>query len=77
MRDKSSETLVAKFIDELTKARKERGISHAKLAEKTGLSRSIISYTENARSTPSILTCVRIAKALGVRIGDVFNKFDK
>jgi len=77
MSDKSSETLTAKFIEELTKVRKERGISHEKLAEKTGLSRSTISFTESGRTMPTVLTCVRIAKALGIRIGDLFNKFDK
>jgi transcriptional regulator with XRE-family HTH domain len=77
MRDKSSETLTAKLVAELAKLRKEHGISHEKLAEKTGLSRATISYTESGKSMPTILTCVRIAKALGVRLSDVLSKFDK
>ena len=77
MRDKYSESLVEKIIDGLTKARKEQGISHEKLAKKTGLSRSAISFIESHKRMPTILTCIRIAKALGIRLGDVLNRFEK
>ena len=68
---------VFNYIDALTKARKQQGISHEKLAKKTGLSRSAISFIERHRRMPTILSCARIAKALGVRLGDLFNSFEK
>lgn len=77
MRDKSSELLVEKVIDALTKARKEQGISHEKLAKKTGLSRPAISYIESHKRIPTILSCVKIAKALGVNLGDLIRKHEK
>ncbi len=77
MRDKYSETLAGKLIDELTKIRKEQGLSHEKLAEKTTMSRAAISFIESHKRIPTILSCIRIAKALEVRLGDLINKFDK
>lgn len=77
MRNKYSELLVEKVIDELRKARKEQGISHDKLAEKTGLSRAAISYMEAHKRMPTILTCVKIAKALNIKLGDILNHFEK
>lgn len=77
MRDKSSETLVEKLVNELARLRKEQGMSHEKLAEKSGLSRPAVSFIESHKRTPTILTCVRMAKALGVRLSDLLVKFEK
>ena len=77
MRDKALESQVEKVIDAFTKARKEQGISHEKLAKKTGLSRSAISFIESRKRMPTILSCARIAKALGIRLGDLLNRFEK
>ncbi len=77
MRDKSLETIAAKIMDELKKARLAQKISHEKLAALTGLSRSAISFIESHQRTPTILTCLKIAKALGVRLGDILNRIEK
>lgn len=76
MRDTSSESLVKNVVDELTRLRKEQGLSHEKLAEKTGLSRAAISYIENHHRVPTLLSCARIAKALDARLSDVLAKFE-
>lgn len=77
MRDKQAELQVEKVIDELTKARKQQGLSHEKLAAKTGLSRSAISFIESHKRMPTILSCVKIARALGLNFGDLLNSFEK
>ena len=77
MRDKSSESLIEKVVNEFARIRKEQGLSHETLAEKVGVSRPAISFIESHKRIPTILTCAKIAKALGVKLGDVLNKFEK
>ncbi|MCB1784494.1 MAG: helix-turn-helix transcriptional regulator [Alphaproteobacteria bacterium] len=54
--------------------RKERGVSHDKLAEMTGLSRATISFVENHKRNPTLITCLKIAKALDVDLADIMRK---
>lgn len=77
MRDKAVEQLTSKIVDELATARKAQGISHETLAEMTGMSRAGISFVESHKNTPTLTTCLKIAKALKVRLGDILNKFEK
>jgi transcriptional regulator with XRE-family HTH domain len=77
MKDKSSELLVERVVNELTQLRKAQGLSHEKLAEKTGLSRPAISFIESHKRVPTILTCAKIAKALGARLADIIDKFER
>ncbi len=77
MRDKSSESLVEKVIDELARQRKAKGLSHEKMAEKTGVSRPAISFIESHKRVPTLLTAIRMAKALGIRLSDVIARFEK
>lgn len=77
MRDKSAELLIEKLVNEFTRLRKEQGLSHDALAEKVGVSRPAISFIESHKRVPTILTCAKIAKALGVRLGDLLLKFEK
>ena len=77
MRDKTAETLIAKVVDELSRIRKEQGMSHDKLALKTGLSRSAISFIESHKRSPTLVNCAKISKALGARLADILDKFEK
>ncbi len=77
MADKHAEQLLKKVVDELMKARKEQGISHEKLAAKAGLSRPAISFIEAHKYSPTMLSCLKIAKALGLRLGDILNRLEK
>lgn len=56
------------IVEAIVKARKEQGISHEKLSEKSGLSRTAISYIESRKSTPSIVTCMKLCKALDLKL---------
>ncbi len=71
MRDKESEKLAAKIVSELMKVRIEKGVSHEKLAEMTGLSRATISFVENEKRKPKLETCLKIAKALDVDLANI------
>lgn len=55
--------------------RKEAGFSQEKLAEKADLSTVFISRIERGVESPSVDNLVKIAKALGVRVGDLLDGF--
>jgi transcriptional regulator with XRE-family HTH domain len=51
--------------------REERGISQVQLAEATGLEQSWISHVERGARNPTWQNVVRLAKGLGVGIGEL------
>lgn len=77
MTDEASDLLVEKIVDELTRLRKEKGLSHEKMAEKTGLSRPAISFIESHKHIPTLLNCARMAKALDVSLGELIVKLEQ
>ena len=56
----------------IRKLRQRRNLTLREVSELSGLSKSLLSQIENETSAPPIPTLVRIAKALGVKIGDFF-----
>ena len=64
MKIDESRQIVSKLVFYLKKIRKEQGISHEKLAERSGVSRQAISKIESGERIPSILTCLKLAKGL-------------
>ena len=52
--------------------RSERGLQQRQLAEKAGLTPSMVSQIESGRLTPSLPTLGKVAAALGVAIGSLF-----
>lgn len=61
---------IGKRIAEL---RKKAGLTQEQLAVKTNLNRTFIGYIEKGNRSPSVETTNKIARALGVKIGDIFN----
>ena len=53
-------------------ARAGRGLSQASLAEQVGVTRQTISAVESGDYNPTIALCVRICRALGVTLDDLF-----
>ena len=53
--------------------RGERGLQQRQLAEKAGLTPSMVSQIESGRLTPSLHTLGRVAAALGVPIATLFD----
>ena len=52
-------------------------MSHDKLANATGLSRPAISLIESGKRQPTLLTCIKIATALGLSLGELLIKAEK
>lgn len=52
--------------------RLKRNMTQEKLAEKTGLSVTFVGLIERGENIPSVKTCNRIAKALGVSLDELF-----
>jgi len=50
--------------------REQKGLSLKELAELTGFSTALLSQMENHLVSPSLGTMIKLAKALGVRVGD-------
>ena len=71
------EKILDRIVSEIIKERKKQGISHEKLAEMSGISRSAISFIENRKSTPTIITCMKICDALEIRLSEILQKVDK
>jgi len=76
MRDKISEKAVSHLIDEFIRLRKEQKLSHEKLAQSVGLTRPAISLIESKKRVPTILTCFKIASALGLSLATIIQKIE-
>ena len=54
-------------------ARNDKGISLVKLSQMTGISKSTLNNIENEKVSPTVAELEAIAKALDVRITDLFD----
>jgi XRE family transcriptional regulator, regulator of sulfur utilization len=54
--------------------REQAGVSQEKLGLLSGLHRTYIGAIERGERNPSVLSLEKIAKALKVRVGDLFNE---
>lgn len=57
----------------LQKIRWEKNLSQKTLSQKSGVSQSVISSVENGLTTPNLSTALRLAKALGVSVEEIFS----
>lgn len=76
MKNKKAEKIVLKLLNEFERIRREKGLSHEKLAEMSDLSRSTISLLESKKITPTLLTCLKIANALEVDLYELLKLVD-
>lgn len=77
MKHQNAKKTVSKLVAEFKKIRKEKGLSHEKIANLAGLTRSAISMIESEQRTPTILTCLKIADALEISLGDLLKSIDE
>jgi DNA-binding XRE family transcriptional regulator len=61
------------FGDRVRELRERRGWTQEKLADQCGLHRTYIWGIEQGRRNPSLVNIVKIAQALGVKIGELFD----
>ena len=57
----------------IAKLRKKAGFTQERFAEKTDYSTEFISFVERGINSPSLDGCDRIAKALGIKLKDLFD----
>tara|TARA_B100000989_G_scaffold173502_1_gene130111 strand:+ start:498 stop:731 length:234 start_codon:yes stop_codon:yes gene_type:complete len=77
MRNTQADNILNKVVKSFAETRKAKGISHEKLAEKAGITRPAISHIESGRRKPSLLVCIKIAKALDLKLWEVIKKAEK
>lgn len=59
-------------MNNIKKYREKSGLKQIDLVRKTGLSKAAISLFENGKSTPSMNSAYKIAKALDTTIDELF-----
>lgn len=52
--------------------RQEAGLTQMALAKKVGVARQTINMIENGKYNPSLDVCIKLAKALGTDLNDLF-----
>ena len=62
-----------RLANRLNELRAERGLTQAALAELVGVSRKTINTVENGVFVPSTLLALKMARALGCRVEDLFS----
>ncbi len=68
MRDTYAEQVTAKLIKLFKEKRLEQGLSHQTLADIACVNRSTISRVESGLRVPTITVCLKISKALGIKL---------
>ena len=74
MKNRNAKKITLKLLDEFEKIRKQKGLSHEKLAALAGVNRSTISLLESKKRIPTIITCLKIAEALEVSLADLLKR---
>lgn len=67
------ETIIAQRIK---KIRTEKDLTLEEVARRTGLTKGLLSKIENSKVSPPVSTLVKVAKALGVSLSDLFGPSD-
>lgn len=70
--DPSEKKYLMAFGRRLAEVRKSRGITQETLAEKLDISAVSVTYLETGRRWPRLITLQRIAKALDVKVEELF-----
>jgi transcriptional regulator with XRE-family HTH domain len=66
---------VTRIVMQILKERREsKGLSYRKLAKKSGISNRYLSMIENGEYNPTLLQLLRIAAALGLKLGPVVSR---
>lgn len=66
-------TVAAQFGDNLRRCRKRAGLSQEETAMRASLHRTAVSYIERGTRIPRIDTAAKLAAAIGVDPGDLFD----
>ncbi len=77
MSDKLQKKIISAVVSQLLAIRKEKGLSHEKVAQLSNLHRSTISLTEAQKMQPTMLTLLKISNALDCNLATLLAKAEK
>jgi len=62
---------VQKLAENLKRIRAEKDISQGDIVKSTGIDKAMISNIENGKTNPTLATIAKLAKAIGVSVGEL------
>ena len=71
------EAIAANVVRLLREEREKRGLSMNVVAQRSGLSHSIVSLIERDLRNPTLDTLLRMAEAIEIELGDILNQASK
>jgi len=71
------DVVAANVVRLLREEREKRGLSMNEVAQRSGLSHSIISLVERDLRNPTLDTLLRIAEAIGIDLGEIITRAGK
>ncbi len=77
MKDADADRVIAAIVTRLREERKAKGLSMNRLAEEAGLTHVGVLNVENGKRSPQLLTVVKLADALGIRLSELFEDVDR
>ena len=60
-----------KLAENLKRIRAEKDISQGDIVKSTGIDKAMISNIENGKTNPTLATIAKLAKAIGVSVGEL------
>ena len=70
---READRILAKVMALLERERKRQGLSLKQFGALSGIERTTIGKAEKGQRSPSLTLCLRLADALGLRLGDLLN----
>lgn len=77
MARQNSQVVVSKVVAMLRQARMAKGLSMNVVAQKAGLSQSVVSLIERGLRSPTLDTLVRIASAIETGLGEIVTRAER
>lgn len=71
------DAIAANVVRLLREEREKRGLSMNVVAQRSGLSHSIVSLVERDLRNPTLDTLLRIAEAIGIDLGEIITRAGK
>ncbi|WP_281890283.1 helix-turn-helix domain-containing protein [Paenibacillus sp. YYML68] len=67
--EKEAISNMARLVNEITNRRKQLGLTQQQVSERAGITQAQVARLENSHSVPSMETVMKVAIALGLKIG--------
>ena len=71
MHKSKEKEIIGELVKHLKMLRVQAGLSHNKLALKAGVTRPAISQIESGKRTPTLVVCLKLARALDQQLGEL------